>query len=158
MAALTTPRLRLAPLSLTVADAILHGVVPPGANWAPGYPTDGTLIGAALIVTAAAAGEDLGPWTIYQVQLRPDDRVVGGAGFIGHPCLGHVPIGYGSTPEAQAAGVLPEALAALIALANDEGLVATADAAIANVERNAVLEAAGMTRVRTCDGLHFYEA
>jgi hypothetical protein len=152
---LTTPRLRIVPLSLANADAILHGIVPGSANWAPGYPTEGTLVGAGIVVTAAAEGVDLGPWTFYQA-VR-DGRVVGGVGFHARPVNGRVPLGYGATDEADAEDLMPEALGALVSLARSQGVVAFADAAEANARRIEILGRAGLRRAPARDGIVLFE-
>jgi RimJ/RimL family protein N-acetyltransferase len=79
---LTTLRLRLVPLSLADAHALMHGRRPPRAYWAPDYPTDASLVAAGMLVAAEAEGHDLGPWTAYQVIRRADGLVIGGCGFV----------------------------------------------------------------------------
>src|SRR5205085_2825647 len=72
MRSIETPRLRLVPISLVDAEAMLHGQTPAGRAFAPGYPTDRALIGASIVVAAAREGRKLGPWTTYMIVRRED--------------------------------------------------------------------------------------
>src|SRR3954469_14815232 len=96
MHAIETPRLRLVPLSLPDAAALVNGHQPDTARWADGYPTDGTLVAAGFVVTAEAEGRPLGPWGTYQIVRRSDGVVVGDCGFLSAPdSHGFVHVGYG---------------------------------------------------------------
>jgi GNAT superfamily N-acetyltransferase len=148
-----TARLRLVPLAVDEAKAILEGRR--AADYTDGYPSDGTLVGAAIVI---AAGEGLGPWTIYQARLRDGDRVVMGLGFIDPLDVdGRVRIGFSETDEARAEGYAAEALEALVAFAKREGATfvraETADPRAADV----FLEA-GLAQVAVCGGLRQFEA
>jgi len=160
MDAIGTPRLRVVPLSLDHAEAILDGRRPDGANWADGYPTDSSLVAAGYAVTAAAEGHELGPWTVYQVIRRSDDRVLAGMGFFGPPAGGAVHVGFSESDEARADGATPEALSALIAFARRQAGVerVCADTAVTNRRVAEVLEGAGMRRTGSDGELVFYEA
>lgn len=151
---LVSPRLRLIPLTPEAANALIEGRVPEGADHADGYPSDATLIAAAIVVVAAREGRDLGPWQLFQV-LR-EGRVVGGMGFIEGPDGdGAVRIGFSETPEAAAEGYSAEGLAALIAYAHEQG--ATSVRAEAGHPRLAAVFAdAGMRVTDETDGVtHF---
>lgn len=154
--AIDTHRLRLVPLSVADAATMLDGGVPAGARWAEGYPADSTLIAAAIVVTSAREGRDLGPWAIFQV-LR-DGVVVGGMGFIEGPdATGAVRIGFSETAQARAAGCAAEGLTALIAYAREHG--ATLVRAEAGHPRLAeVFAAAGMRATGEDDGVVHFEA
>jgi RimJ/RimL family protein N-acetyltransferase len=80
-----TDRLRLVPLSLTDATAIVHGIRPLGTRWAEGYPLDGTMVAASLLLTAEAEGRPLTEFGSYQITLRTDGLVVGDCGFFASP-------------------------------------------------------------------------
>src|SRR3954451_15473889 len=96
MERIETSRLRLGPLSLGDAAAMVNGHQPEDARWVAGYPTDGTLVAAGLVVTAEAEGRPLGPWTTYQMVRSADGSVIGDCGFLGPPdAQGHVHVGYG---------------------------------------------------------------
>lgn len=160
MDAIATARLRVVPLSLDEAEAMLEGRRPEGANWAEGYPTDSSLVAAGYAVTAAAEGHDLGPWTVYQAIRRVDGRVLAGMGFFAPPAGGSVHVGFSESEEARACGSTAEALEALIAFARRQPGVerVCADTATTNRRVVTVLEAAGMRRTRSDGELVFYEA
>ncbi len=161
MDALETSRLRLVVLPLDEAAAMLDGLRAVGDRWTPGYPTDSNLVAAGYVVTAAAEGQDLGPWTIYQLVRKEDDRVVGGLGFFGPPDVaGDVQIGFSEPPELRVAGYAAEGLRALIAFAKGRPEVrrVLADTAATNRRVNVVLEAAGMRQFGSDGQLVFYEA
>lgn len=158
---IATQRLRLVRLTAGTAAAIMDGQRPAGANWAEGYPADSTLVAAAMLVTAAAEGRDLGPWTVYQVVRAADDRVLAGIGFFEPPDAdGVVHIGFSETAEARAGDALPEAVAALAAFAAEQpGVRAVrADTAPTNRRAVAVLEAAGMRQIGADHRLIYFEA
>ena len=148
-----TERLSLVELSVDEARAILEGWRAP--NYADGYPSEATLIAAAIVVHSNG---ELRPWTTYQVRLHKDDRVVAGVGFLDEPDGdGCAHIRFMETSEAAAEGYTSEALKALIDLAYDEGaakvVAETADSRMAE----AFLEA-GMNPVGICGGLRQFEA
>jgi RimJ/RimL family protein N-acetyltransferase len=156
-----TSRLRLVPLSLGDAAALVNGHRPPDARWAEGYPTDGTLVAAGLVIAAEAEGRPLGPWTIYQIVRRTDGVVVGGCGFLEPPdAHGHVHVGFGVAPGERGRGYAGEALRALIEWARRRPEVTRvlADAAATNLDSIAVMEAAGMRRAGSDGQLVLYEA
>ncbi|MEA2127064.1 MAG: hypothetical protein QOI80_3846 [Solirubrobacteraceae bacterium] len=111
---------------------------------------------AAAIV--AAAGDDLGPWTMYQARRKDSDRVVMGLGFIEPPDGdGRVRIGFSETDEARADALAPEALEALVAFAKHEGATFVS-AETADPRAAEVFLEAGLTQVAVCGGLRQFEA
>lgn len=124
---------------------MVDGTRPEDADWADGYPSDATLVAAALLVVAEREGRDLGPWGVFQVTR--DGRVVGGMGFIEGPDdSGAVRVGFSETDAAREHDDVANALAVLIAHAREHG--ATEIHAEAGTPRAAeVLAAAGMREV-----------
>jgi RimJ/RimL family protein N-acetyltransferase len=156
-----TARLDLVPLALPIAAAIVAGVRPPGVRWALGYPTDGTLIGAGLIVTAHNKGHDLGPFGTYQVIYRDRDVIVGDCGFEGPPnSEGEIRIAVGTAISQRRRGYAREAAQGLIrwALERDDIVRVIADTARTNAPSIGVMETAGMRRYRADESLVYYEA
>lgn len=157
-----TERLRLVPLGLADATAIVHGHRPAGARWADGYPTDRTLVVAGSVVTAEGRPEGgLGPYRSYQIVRREDGVVIGDCGFLGPPDEhGDVHVGFGIADVVQGHRYAGEAVRALIAWARTQPEVArvVADVALTNIASRRVLEGAGMRRTGTAAGLVFYEA
>lgn len=162
MDGIDTPRLRIVPLSVEEADAMVHGQRPAGGDWAPDYPTDATLVAAGLVVTAQAEGRELGPWTPYQVRRRADGIAVGGCGFVlGEPDRdGRVQVSFSIVESAQGHGYGAEALSALIAFAKSQPGVTRvlAETAHTNAYGIGVYERAGMRRVGANGQLVFFEA
>lgn len=156
MQAIVSPRLRLVPLSLDDAAAMLEGSTPPGADWAAGYPSDATLVAAAIVTTAAAEGRVLAPWCLFQVQH--EGRVVAGMGFVeGLDAQGAVQIGFSETDEAREKGLTAEGLAALIAYAREQGAgLVRAEAGSDAVAE--VLREAGMEPAETQGGITLFVA
>jgi RimJ/RimL family protein N-acetyltransferase len=146
-----TERLRLVRMTAEEAESILAGHR--SECYADGYPSDGTLVAAAIVLKS---GDELGPWTMYQARTREGDRVVAGLGFIDPPdAEGRVRVGFSETAEAQAEGYAAEALAALIAFAHERGAKVVADTADARVAE--VFSDAGMSPVGICGGLRQFE-
>ncbi|MDP9293732.1 MAG: GNAT family N-acetyltransferase, partial [Actinomycetota bacterium] len=59
---LVTRRLLMVQLGVEEAVALVDGRGGSGRTWAPGYPDDGALVAAGLVMTAAKHGRDLGPF------------------------------------------------------------------------------------------------
>jgi RimJ/RimL family protein N-acetyltransferase len=159
--AILTPRLRLVALSLGDAAAMVNGHHPEGARWSPGYPTDGTLVAAGIVVTAEAEGRGAGPWVTYQMVRRSDAMVLGDCGFIGPPdSRGWVHVGYGVAWPERDQGYATEALRGLIewARGRPEVTKVLADAACTNLPSIRVMENAGMRRAGSDGELVYYEA
>jgi RimJ/RimL family protein N-acetyltransferase len=161
MEAIQTQRLRLVPLSLGDAAALVNGHRPEAARWADGYPTDGTFVAAGFIVTAEAQGRVLGPWSTYQMVRLSDGVVLGDCGFLGPPDHhGWVHVGYGVADSAREQGYATEALSGLIAWAKERPEVTRvlADTACTNHASIRVMEGAGMRRAGSDAGIVYFEA
>jgi GNAT superfamily N-acetyltransferase len=124
MAALETPRLRLAPWSpehlLAMIDGAERFEADAGVRLADGLremfvSDEGSLVGTPHPPTAL--GPD--PWTLgFAVVHRDDDRVIGSAAFKGGPDdEGVVEIAYGIAPSYQGRGYATEAAKALVEFA-----------------------------------------
>jgi RimJ/RimL family protein N-acetyltransferase len=160
MEPIETQRLRLVPLELPCAAAMVNGHRPLGARWADGYPTDGTLVAAGFVVTAEAEGRPLGPWGVYQIERRSDGLVLGDCGFLGPPDEhGWVHAGYAVADTLEHRGLAIEAFAALIrwARAQPDCTRVLADAACTNLDAIQVMEGAGMRRAGSDGSLVYYE-
>jgi RimJ/RimL family protein N-acetyltransferase len=144
---LTTPRLRIVPLSPSEMQDLLDGRPCDGQRWAEGYPLDGTLVVVAMQVALARRDVDRGPFGLYQVLLRENDMVIGDIGFHAPPDeLGEVSIGFGVVPAARRRGYAREALTAVLAWALRRPEVRTvhADTDLVNLASQRVLLGAGM--------------
>jgi RimJ/RimL family protein N-acetyltransferase len=144
---LTTPRLRLRPLSPAGMQDLLDGRPSDGQRWADGYPLDGTLVSVAMQADLVKHGVERGPFGHFQVLMRDEDLVIGGIGFHAPPDdLGEVSIGFGIVPVARQRGFAREALAALLewALQQPEVRTVHADTDLVNLASQRVLLAAGM--------------
>jgi RimJ/RimL family protein N-acetyltransferase len=161
MDGLTTPRLRIVPLQLDEALAMVHGQRPVEERWAPDYPTDASLVAASLVVTAEAEGRPLGSWGAYQIVRRADGKVVGGVGFpIGGPDpQGRVLMGFSIVESAAGESYAAEALRAVIAWAKAQPGVTRvlAETAATNTRGVDVYEQAGMRRAGSDGQLVFFE-
>lgn len=130
--ALRTERLLLRPLTLPLARAIVAGER--GEDWAAGFPQEGDVTVASMLVAGAQgssapphhAAYDVphdeepplwGAWTITH-----EGVLVGTAGFHGPPVADEVEIGYGLAGELQGRGLMGEAVAALLELAASLGV------------------------------------
>ena len=159
MPIIETERLRLVPMSLADAASMVNGYVPEGARWVSGYPTEGSLVAAGLIVTAHGKGRDPGPYTVYQIVTRRDGVVIGDCGFEAPPDEGRVHVLFGIAFGARLRGYALEALRGLLAWAREQPEVETVTAEVqdANIGMIAVLERAGMRRVGAAGRLFYYE-
>lgn len=95
-----------------------------------GYPTEGDVIMARLVLEGHLPAGEWGPWRIRETSTR---RLLGGVGFKGPPSPeGIVEVGYGLAPAARGHGFATEAVRALTAHARARGarmVVADTDAA-----------------------------
>ncbi len=156
---IVTERLYLRQRSLEELRALLEGVSSPRLPWAAGYPLDGTLVAAALLVSMADQGTDSGPFGQYQVVRRSDEHVIGDIGFYTPPDeLGCVTVGFGIVPAARGLGYAREALRALLdwALGEPAIRIVRADTDLVNIASQHVLEAAGMHVVSDEDDRKVY--
>ena len=160
METIETQRLRLVPLQLPDAAAMVNGHRPVRARWADGYPTDGTLVAAGLVLAAEAEGEPLGPWGVYQIVRRADDVVIGDCGFLGPPDHhGWVHSGLGLVDLDQHHDLAVDALRALVTWAKAQPGCSRvmADAAATNHAYIRVMEAAGLRHAGSDGSLVYYE-
>lgn len=128
---------------------------------AEGYPLEGTVASAGMVVRRHETGVAMGGYGAYQVVRQDDGQVIGDIGFHGPPDQrGAVTIGYGLAPSARGQGYATEALVALRdwALSQPEVTVVNADAAIENVASQAVMERAGMQLVETTGDKRYYRS
>jgi ribosomal-protein-alanine N-acetyltransferase len=140
-------RLILEPLTIEQCAAFLQG--DRGAQrWAPGFPTDGDLRQAHLLVNqperAVSPRNAWGPYTLVE---KVTGLCIGGVGFKGQPdAVRSVEIGYGVSASRQGHGFVSEAVGRLCDLARVEGahrIVAETDGA--NLASQRVLEKCGFT-------------
>jgi ribosomal-protein-alanine N-acetyltransferase len=144
---LTTPRLRLRPLSPAEMQDLLEGQPGDGRRWAEGYPLDGTLVAVAMQADLVRHDVARGGFCHYQVLLRDEDVVIGDVGFHAPPDdLGEVSVGFGIVPAARGRGYAVEALRALLdwALQQPEVRCVHADTDLVNLASQRVLVGAGM--------------
>lgn len=159
--AIVTKRLLLVQLGIEDALALVDGRHPNGRPSAPGYPDDGALVSAGLVVTAAQGGRELGSFGTYQIVRRRDGAVIGACGFLGPPDeMGAVRVGYGLAESARRHGYATEALRGLLDWArSQDGLTCVlADTTRTNVRSQRVMERAGMRRVGEDGELLYYMA
>lgn len=113
---LSTERLDLSAPGVDTWRALLEGEVEDASE---GYPTEGDLVMARLVVEGHLPSGQWGPW---QVRERASGMLIGGAGFKGAPDDdGIVEIGYGLTPAGRGRGLATEAVVALVAHAFSRG-------------------------------------
>jgi RimJ/RimL family protein N-acetyltransferase len=144
---LTTPRLRLRPLSPAAMQDLLDGRPVDGQRWADGYPLDGTLVAVAMQADLVKHAGDRGPFGHFQVVLRDGDLVIGDIGFHAPPDeLGEVSLGFGIVPAARRRGYAAEALRAVLdwALRQPQVRSVHADTDLVNLASQRVLLSAGM--------------
>lgn len=109
---------------------------------AEGYPTEGDLIMARLVVDGHLPAGEWGPWRLRESSTG---HLVGGVGFKGAPSQdGIVEIGYGLAPAARGRGYATEAVLALVDHARSRGVaMIVADTEVANEASMAVLRRCG---------------
>jgi RimJ/RimL family protein N-acetyltransferase len=159
--AIVTRRLLLVQLGVEEAVALVDGRGSERRQWAAGYPNDGALVAAGLVMTAAQRGRDLGAFGTYQIVRRRDGSVIGACGFFGPPDeTGAVRAGFGLAESARGNGYATEALKSLLDWAGaQDGLTCVlADTSRANVASQRVMERAGMRRVGEDGELLYYMA
>src|SRR5580698_5758178 len=107
---LVTARLVLHPMTVSEAEHVVAGKPESGAQWEPGYPTDGDVIAARRFLGTCASTGDPQPFGNYEIRRREDGQAIGGVGFHGPPDeTGSVTIGYGLIPSARGKGYASEA-------------------------------------------------
>jgi RimJ/RimL family protein N-acetyltransferase len=107
MRTFATPRLLLRPLTHAEAGAMMRADRR-GRRWGTGFPTDGDLVVARLILAQPPARR-FGAWV---VERRLDGRAIGGIGFPG-ASPPDLEIGYGFAAGVQGSGLATEALRTL---------------------------------------------
>ena len=153
-----TERLRLVPLSLADATAIVHGLRPTGARWADGYPMEGTLVAAGLIVTAEEEGKPFGPWRSYQVVRKEDETVIGDCGFDGPPDPdGDVHLGCAICVVARGHGYGTESVEGLLEWAHAQRGIRHVLAEASSEPAKRVLRGAGMKAYDERSRLVYYQ-
>jgi RimJ/RimL family protein N-acetyltransferase len=156
---ITTERLLLRQLDLEEARSLATGRPDGLLPSARGYPLEGTLASASMVVRRAEAKVRMGGFGSYQIVRRDDGLVIGDIGFHGPPdSRGAVTIGYGLAPDARGRGYATESLVGLAAwaLAQPEVNVVNADANLDNVASQRVMERAGMQLVNETGEKRFY--
>lgn len=148
-AEVVTERLRLPLWTRRDVEAIRAGEHLPG--WHPDFPRRDDLDAASLWME----GDPWGPRSIVR-----GVTTLGSIGFFGTPerhddhVLGPAPeteVGYGLVPEAEGWGFATEALAALLALADEDGVRVRACVQPTNRRSLRVLAKCGFTRLRGPD-------
>jgi RimJ/RimL family protein N-acetyltransferase len=136
------------------ARAILERQCPEGTRWALGYPTEGDLEAANLMLRRFRENDALGPFGIFEILEQPDDVVVGGIGFHHAPeADGSVEVGYGIVEDRWNRGICTEALRAIIGFARENGaLRLDARSLPGNVASRRVMEKAGLHFAGLADG------
>jgi RimJ/RimL family protein N-acetyltransferase len=138
-----TERLTLSTLSVAQWGEILAGRGPDAAR---GYPTEGDLVLARLIVAGDWPSDDWGP---MQIRCNVDGLAIGGVGCKGAPDeRGRVEIGYGLAESARGHGYATEAVDGLIDRLIDKGVVeVVAECQADNAPSIAVLRRCGFIEV-----------
>jgi RimJ/RimL family protein N-acetyltransferase len=115
---LETSRLRLREVLPSEARAIVAGQRPRGQAWAAGYPLDGTLVAAMMLLSAVEVGALRAGFGMYQITDVATGEIVGDIGFRGGPDeTGAVEVGYGLVPARRGEGLMSESLRSLTAWA-----------------------------------------
>ena len=116
MVEITTERLLLRPLSIEVCTAILHGDSG-SQSWVEGYPTEGDVVVASIVVEAGSDYDPTTAWGPFQICLNDSQTTaIGGVGAIHAPdSTGSVEIGYGIAESMRGRGFAAEAITGFIA-------------------------------------------
>lgn len=155
---LHTERLILHPIDTDEADRIVARLPGPQDSWAPDFPFDGDVIGAAMFLRATTAHGDQRPFGQYVIIRTASGQSIGGIGFKGQPDQGTAEIGYGLAPSGRGNGFAAEAARALVNLARELGLSrVVADTDKDNTASQRTLEHAGFTKTGTDGDLFRYE-
>jgi RimJ/RimL family protein N-acetyltransferase len=145
-------------MSVIEAKLVVAGEPEDGSRWAPGYPSDGDIVGARGFLNICANAGDPQPFGAYVIRRREDRHAIGGIGFKGRADEnGGVSIGYGLIPSARGQGYASEALRALLAFARGRGISCVeGDTTHDNVASQHVMTAAGMRLVAEDERLKYY--
>jgi RimJ/RimL family protein N-acetyltransferase len=145
----TLPRLSLHLYTEEDAVRVLDGRPRPGESWARDYPMFDEVDFLRALVLDRRAGKDPGPFGLYQVRLRENGLVIGGAAFFGPPDeFGAVEIVGNIVPDHTGSGFAGEVVTGMVDIARDNGarfVIASVD--VANVAAQKVLVAGGLGEV-----------
>lgn len=118
-----TPRLELHAIDVTEGERIASRRAGPTDTWAEDFPFDGDVGAVGMFLRASVTFGEQRPFGYYRISRLSDGRAVGGIGFKGQPIGGCAEIGYGFAPSARGHGYAAEAISAILAVANERGLV-----------------------------------
>jgi len=142
-------RVTLSALTPDDAARTLKGQRRSGETWAHAYPlpVDRDMIHSVIV--EHADGMIVGPFTHYQIELKANQLVIGGAGFLGPPDeFGAVEITFGIVPEHIGHGYGAEVVAALVAIAARSGAdFVIASSKVANAGTHSTLIAGGLREI-----------
>jgi RimJ/RimL family protein N-acetyltransferase len=154
-----TPRLRLHEIDVAEGERIVARTLGPDDSWADDFPFEGDVGAVGGFLRASAARGEQRPFGFYRITRLVDGRAVGGVGFKGQPNGRCAEIGYGLAPSARGHGYAAEAVVAVLAIADHNGLSRViADTTLDNIASQRTLIRAGFRLVSTDDELHHYEA
>lgn len=125
-------------------------------NWAEGFPREDDSGPAAALLRAPA---DPAPFGSYLLVPRTHGRIIGTAGFFGPPDeSGEVTIGYGMVEPEWGNGYATAAVAGLIGVCRDSGVVTAinADTDLDNIASQRVLEKNGFAQVRATEQSYYF--
>lgn len=142
MSEIATTRLRLRPIALSEAAALLTGRRPPGLRFADDYPAQFSLEVMGMVVADGGPGET-GPFFVVRAS---DDVVIGEIGCSTPDADGTGVAGYGLVVSTWNQGYATEALRAVLdhALAQPGMLRVVAQAPVGHGASRRVMEKAGM--------------
>ena len=154
-----TSRLQLHAIDVPEGERIVARSAGPADSWSDDFPFEGDVGAVGAFLRATAERGDRRPFGYYRITRMADGRAVGGIGFKGQPSEGCVEIGYGLAPSARGHGFAAEAVAALLAVAAEQGLSRViADTALDSPASQRTLVRAGFRLVSADDELYHYEA
>jgi len=108
---LETSRVRIEPIGLDRARALLDGAPEPGLPWEDGFPLAPLLDSLRTATDEPDGLARFGPFFAYVIIRRADEHAVGDVGFHGPPGpTGDVEIGYALVPAARGAGLASESV------------------------------------------------
>jgi RimJ/RimL family protein N-acetyltransferase len=158
MTKVRTSRLELHAIDVAEGERIAAASAGPTDSWVHDFPFEGDVIGASLFVRASVEHGEQQPFGFYRISRLSDGQAVGGIGFKGQPVSGCAEIGYGLTPSARGHGYAAEAVAGLLAVGKEHGLIKViAETTPDNVASQRTLLRAGFRRVGADAELHHYE-
>ena len=141
------------------ALAILARERPADEPWAEGYPTNGDLESATMLLRTLRTRPDVGAFGVYEIVERATGLTIGGIGFHRPPGPdGVVEVGYGLVPSAWNRGYATDALGQILVIARDhQARRLEGRALIDNVASRRVMEKAGLSFVVEVEGYARYE-